>query len=77
VVISAMRNLCELFCDILPSYRIREQKVNVNEDADKAKKVSKDVQVLRERESTMLETYKEYLKVLEIFSKTHPEKLIK
>ncbi len=50
VVIKALKALCEVFCDILPSYRIREQKTNVTED-DKEKsggekhsqKVSKEV----------------------------------
>jgi hypothetical protein len=50
VVIKALKALCEVFCDILPSYRIREQKNNVTED-DKEKsggekhsqKVSKEV----------------------------------
>lgn len=38
VVIKALKALCEVFCDILPSYRIREQKTNVSEDAgDKEK----------------------------------------
>lgn len=33
VVIKALKSLCEVFCDILPGYRIREQKVDVNDDA--------------------------------------------
>ena len=35
VVIKAVKALCEVFSDILPTYRIREQKVNVTEDAGK------------------------------------------
>ena len=83
-----MKALCEVFCDILPGYRIREQKTNVSEDAaagDKegkkegkgaAVRVSKEVMHMREHEQFMLQSYKEYLKVLEVFSKTKPEKLI-
>lgn len=58
VVIKALKALCEVFCDILPGYRIREQKVNVSEDAAKdeegkssashSQKVSKEVQSMRE-----------------------------
>ena len=32
VVIKSIKALCDVFCDILPGYRIREQKTNVNED---------------------------------------------
>jgi hypothetical protein len=32
---------------------------------------------MREHEQFMLTSYKEYLKVLEVFSKTKPEKIIK
>lgn len=35
VVMRAVRALCEVFCDILPGYRIREQKVAVAEDEKK------------------------------------------
>jgi hypothetical protein len=64
VVIKSLKSLCDVFCDILPSYRIREQKTNVSEDAaaggsgDKkdgesgkgSQKVSKEVQHMREHE---------------------------
>ena len=54
VVIKAMKALCDVFCDILPGYRIREQKTNVSEDnaaggekkegeQGKSQKVSKEV----------------------------------
>lgn len=33
VVIKALKALCDVFCDIIPGYRIREQKTNVSEDA--------------------------------------------
>jgi Nucleolar complex-associated protein len=32
VVIKSLKSLCDVFSDILPSYRIREQKTNVSED---------------------------------------------
>jgi nucleolar complex protein 3 len=86
VVIKALKALCDVFCDILPGYRIREQKTNVSEDAaggsekkdeGKSQKVSKEVQNMREHEQFILSSYKEYLKILEVFSRTKPEKLIK
>ena len=32
---------------------------------------------MREYEQTLLSTYNEYLKILEVFVNTHPEKIIK
>jgi len=49
----------------------------MSEDAEKAQKVSKEVVSMREHEQFLLATYKDYLKVLEVFSKTKPEKLLK
>lgn len=72
MVIRAVKALCQVFCDVLPGYRIKEQKP-ASEDV----KVSKDVQSMREHEQFVLGSYKEYLKILEIFSKTKPEKIIK
>lgn len=94
VVLKAIGTLCKVFCDILPTYRIRQQKTDSNEDDDmparneegkdgdkkkgkKNSKVSKEVKVMREYEQFLLTSYREYLKVLEIFSKTKTEKIIK
>jgi len=79
VVIKAIKSLSEVFCDIIPSYRIREQKTDVTETEGKGKtqKVSKEVKTMREFEQHMLQSYREYLKILEVFSKTKPEKMIK
>ncbi len=79
VVMKALNALCDVFCDILPGYRIREQKTNVSEDKEESGsvKVSKEVQSMREYEQVILTSYKEYLKILEVFSKTKPEKIIK
>jgi hypothetical protein len=44
VVLKAVTHLCTVFCDILPSYRIRHFKEDEEKDA---KKVSKDVENLR------------------------------
>ena len=74
VVIKAVKALCEVFCDILPGYRIREQKQGGDNESAV---VSKEVKSMRDSEQVMLQAYKEYLKVLEVFSKTKPEKLIK
>ena len=54
VVIKALKALCDVFCDILPGYRIREQKTTLSEDADKAQKVSKEVVSMREHEQFLL-----------------------
>jgi len=58
VVLKAMIALCDVFCDILPSYRIRQY------DDEKSKnegKVSKDIEALRTQEQFILSSYKEYL----------------
>jgi len=61
-VLKSIKALCEVFCDILPSYRIREQKTDINEDntkdeegnnkqgGKKSTKVSKEVKAMREHE---------------------------
>lgn len=46
VVLKATHNLCDIFCDILPDYRIRQ----FSEEEQKKEKVSKDVQELRQHE---------------------------
>ena len=80
VVIKALKSLCDVFSDILPGYRIRENKQE-NEDSGQQHntdtKVSRDVQSMRDFENFILDSYKEYLKILEVFSKTKPEKLIR
>lgn len=45
VVLKATANLCDIFCDILPDYRIRQY--NDDDKDQKKEKVSKDVQELR------------------------------
>ncbi len=84
MVIRSLKALCDVFSDILPGYRIRETKqdeAGADENKEKGSqqnsKVSKDVQSMRDFEQFMLESYREYLKILEVFSKTKPEKLIK
>ncbi|CDW76954.1 UNKNOWN [Stylonychia lemnae] len=89
VVLRSIKALCEVFCDVLPAYRIREQKIDINEDnaktneegkktgGKKSQKVSKEVKVMREQEQSLLASYREYLKILEVFSKTKPEKIIR
>lgn len=84
MVIRSLKALCDVFCDILPGYRIRETKPdeagaddNKEKGSQQNSKVSKDVQSMRDFEQFMLESYREYLKILEVFSKTKPEKLIK
>jgi len=65
---AATLSLLAVFCDILPSYRIRlptEQELSV--------KASKEVQRLRDYESTLLKTYQEYLRFLESQWKQHED----
>jgi nucleolar complex protein 3 len=73
VVTKATNNLCDVFCDILPDYRIRQ----LGDEEQKKEKLSKDVIALRQQEQTLLESYKEYLTVLETFSKIKTSKLTK
>jgi hypothetical protein len=56
---------------VLQSYRIRQnyEEGDSNKDGKKNVKISKEVEQLRNQEQTMLECYKEYLQVLETFSK--------
>lgn len=64
-----------MFCDIIPSYRIREY--NKSEEEGKEVKVSKEVEALRTQEQFILNCYKDYLQVLEVFSKLKINKLSK
>lgn len=75
VVLKAVTHLCTVFCDILPSYRIRQFK----EDGEgpEAKKVSKEVESLRNQEQFILSSYKEYLQILEVFANVKVSKLSK
>ena len=62
VVIKALKALCDVFCDILPGYRIRETKNGTevvseesgskpaNKKGGRPQKVSKEVQQMREHE---------------------------
>mmetsp|Transcript_3103 Transcript_3103/g.2098 ORF Transcript_3103/g.2098 Transcript_3103/m.2098 type:complete len:140 (+) Transcript_3103:203-622(+) len=77
VVIKAISCLCEVFCDIIPSYRIRELKDTTKDGEEDQVRVSKQVEQLRNQEQFVLSSYKEYLQVLETFSKAHPPKMKK
>ena len=52
--------LCEVFCDILPSYRIRQYD-NAGEEGKSNVKVSKEVEALRTQEQYIINSYKDYL----------------
>jgi hypothetical protein len=73
VVLKCTGSLCDLFCDILPDYRIRQ----LDDAEDKKEKISKEIMELRAQEQTLLECYREYLTVLETFSKLKTSKLTK
>ena len=75
VVLKAVQQLCRVFTDIIPEYRIREVK-QLNEEENAAKKLSKEVTQLRNYESFLLETYKRYHTILETLSKMKPGHLV-
>ena len=86
VVLKAMAALAEVFCDIIPSYKIRElgDRSQPNENGEESKafnpkivKVSKEVEALQQQEQYTLKCYKDYLQVLEVFSKLKVDKLSK
>lgn len=69
VVQKAVQHLCKVFIEIIPAFRIREDINQKNVDdakgADKGKQLSKDVASLRSFESFLLDSYKQYLQILE------------
>ena len=76
VVLKSIEALCEVFCDILPSYRIRQYD-DAGEESKSTVKVSKEVEALRTQEQYILNSYKDYLQILEVFSKLKVGKLAK
>ena len=81
VVLKAVTALCEVFADIIPSYRIREQgeqdDLTTNGDKGKNMKFSKETSALQAQEQFILKCYKDYLQVLEVFSKIKVGKMSK
>ena len=81
VVLKAVTALCEVFADIIPSYKIREQGENDDQpkDGEKGKsiKTSKETEALQTQEQFILKCYKDYLQVLEVFSKIKIGKMSK
>ena len=78
VVLKAVNNLCEVFCEIIPSYRIREyedEKKEEKEGKKKENRMSKEADELRNQEQFILQSYKEYLQILEVFSNIRTLKL--
>ncbi|XP_076311542.1 nucleolar complex protein 3 [Tachypleus tridentatus] len=57
----AALSLLEIFCDILPSYKIR-----VPTEKEKVQRVKKDIKKLRDFEERLLKLYKHYLERLEV-----------
>ena len=61
-MLKATLALCDVFEDILPSYRIRQYTdEEQNKGGKKGVKISKDVEQLRAQEQSTLESYKDYL----------------
>ncbi len=63
VITHTLNKLCDVFIDIMPSYKIR---VDSTEDESR---LSKDVFQLRKYESGLLESYAKYLKITQAFLK--------
>ena len=65
IVLKACDELCRVFCEILPSYRLREDSSTTTVDdetgAKKGMQLSKEVKQLRDYESYLLEIYRKYL----------------
>ena len=80
IVQKAVEALCNVFLEIIPAYRIREDLSNSAVDdeagAKKGMKLSKEVKGVRDYESFLLESYQAYLKILEQLSKIKPGQLI-
>lgn len=76
IVHKAIQSLCEVYIEIIPAYRIREdQSKDTVDDAtgqQKGMKLSKEVKQLRDYESFLVQTYKEYLEMLEKLSEIKP-----
>ena len=73
-MLKSVEALKEVFCDILPSYRIRQY----GDEGEESKvKVSKEVEALRTQEQYILTSYKDFLQILEVFSKLKVGKLSK
>ena len=69
IVLKAVQQLCRVFVEIIPAYRIREESskglVDDEAGAKKGMKLSKEVSQLRDYESFLLKAYKAYLEILE------------
>ena len=69
IVLKAVQQLCRVFLEIIPAYRIREdtqsQHVDDETGAKKGMKLSKEVGQLREYEGFLVQAYKRYLEILE------------
>ena len=78
VVLKAVAALCDVFCDIIPSYRIRQyNKEDLEKEKDQHGKISKDTEAIRQQEQFILECYKKYLQCLEVFSKVKTTRMLK
>ena len=77
VVLKSITALSDVFCDILPSYKIREYGRGEEDKEAKGAKISKEVEALRNQEQFTLNAYKEFLQVLETFCKLNVGKLVR
>ena len=83
VVLKAITALCDVFIDIIPSYKIRELNETGEDDGTKVGpggkpvKRSKETEALQTQEQFILSSYKDYLQVLEVFSKVKIGKMTK
>lgn len=80
IVVKAVQQLCRVFLEIIPSYRIRDgantDQVDDETGAKKGMKLSKEVKSVRDFEQFLLDSYQHFLQILEQLSKIKPQQLI-
>jgi hypothetical protein len=74
IIMKTMKVVRNLFCDLLPSYKIKiDQETNSNnkkKNIDGKKSLSKEVQSIQSYEKCLLKYYEKFLGILSIFLKT-------
>eukprot|EP00826_Nyctotherus_ovalis_P032784 TRINITY_DN2639_c0_g2_i1.p1 TRINITY_DN2639_c0_g2~~TRINITY_DN2639_c0_g2_i1.p1 ORF type:complete len:538 (+),score=170.92 TRINITY_DN2639_c0_g2_i1:93-1706(+) len=70
LIVETLKKLCDVFLDILPTYKIR-----VDDSKKEEVKLSKEVQQLRDYDTSLLENYAKYLRISQAFLKTKLKKV--
>ena len=69
IIVETLKKLCDVFLDILPSYKLRV------DDEKEDVKLSKEVQQLRDYDKSLLENYAKYLRIGQAFLKIKLKKM--